>query len=214
MPSDGAGSIMAPMGRRPTQLAGFTLVEILVVVAIVVVLVALILPVFVNAREAAKQAPCISNLRQIGMAMLMYKSDFGELAPQLSHVHPTYVPNPAIFVCPLDPEEGKREGDDYMEGDRHLPSGVSYTYIPNWKYALKLGWWNPQPRYGHGKWEGSTPLAMCHWHWAGGRPWRRDLDLSSWGENPKGWALVLAADGSVHKVRAETPVTELSPSCY
>jgi len=202
------------MAHRDGATTGFTLIEILVVIAIIVVLVALILPAFTKARGMGGEAPCMSNLRQIGMAMSMYRSDFGELAPHLSSLHPTYVPNPTVFVCPADPAEGKREGDDYMEGSLYLPSGVSYTYIPNWKYAAELGWWNPRPRYGPGKWQGSTPLAMCHWHWAKGRKWRKELDLPSWGSNPKGWVLVLAAEGSVHKVRAETPATEFSPAHY
>ena len=183
-------------------------------IAIIALLVALVLPVFSKAREAAKQAPCMGNLHQIGMAMAMYKTDFGDLAPQLSSLYPTYTPNPMLFICPADAFSGQHDGDDYMEGNLNLPSGVSYTYIPNWKHAHQLGWWNPKPRYGEGKWESSTPLAMCHWHWAAGRAWRKELDIPSWGGDAKGWVLVLAADASVHKVRAETSANDFSPDCY
>lgn len=55
--------------------AGFTLIEILVVLAIIAVLAALLLPVFSSAKASAKQSVCLTQLRQIGVATLMYTSD-------------------------------------------------------------------------------------------------------------------------------------------
>jgi prepilin-type N-terminal cleavage/methylation domain-containing protein len=202
------------MGTKTGKPFGFTLIETLVVIAIITTLAALILTAFFTVRSAARRAACTGSLRQIGLAMSMYRADFGQFPPHLSSLHPTYVPDPRIFLCSADPYEGQHDGGDYMEGNLYLPSGVSYTYIPNWKYAYELGWWNCPPRYGDGKWKDLTPLAMCHWHWARGRKWIKDLDQASWGEEPKGWVLVLAAGGSVHRVRAEASVTEFSPSQY
>jgi len=54
---------------------GFTLVELLVALAIVAVLVAIILPVVSKSRDKAKDAKCLSNLRQIGMAVRLYAND-------------------------------------------------------------------------------------------------------------------------------------------
>jgi len=54
---------------------GYTLVEILVVIAIVAILAAIILPVFAKARGKARQTQCLSNLRQIGAALTMYTDD-------------------------------------------------------------------------------------------------------------------------------------------
>jgi prepilin-type N-terminal cleavage/methylation domain-containing protein len=66
---------------------GFTLVELLVVIAVIAVLAALLFSVFAQAREKARQAGCLSNLKQMGTALVLYLQDYDE----------TYVggPNPS-----------------------------------------------------------------------------------------------------------------------
>jgi prepilin-type N-terminal cleavage/methylation domain-containing protein/prepilin-type processing-associated H-X9-DG protein len=57
---------------------GFTLIELLVVIAIIAILAAILFPVFAKAREKARQSTCSSNLKQLGLSMLMYAQDYDE----------------------------------------------------------------------------------------------------------------------------------------
>lgn len=57
---------------------GFTLIELLVVIAIIAILAAILFPVFAKAREKARSASCMSNMKNIGLAVNMYKQDYDE----------------------------------------------------------------------------------------------------------------------------------------
>src|SRR5215510_5765137 len=59
----------------------FTLIELLVVIAIIGILAALLFPVFSRARERARQTACLSNIKQIGAALLLYAHDYDEVMP-------------------------------------------------------------------------------------------------------------------------------------
>ncbi len=63
---------------------GFTLIELLVVIAIIAILASILFPVFARAREQARKAACASNLKQIGLAFLMYAQDYDEALPPFS----------------------------------------------------------------------------------------------------------------------------------
>src|SRR5437588_7739 len=60
---------------------GFTLIELLVVIAIIAILAAILFPVFARARENARRTACISNVKQIGLAWMMYVQDYDETFP-------------------------------------------------------------------------------------------------------------------------------------
>ena len=69
--------------RSRNIIAGFTLIEILVVIAIIAILAAILFPVFAKVREKARQTSCASNLKQIGLAITQYVQDNDEIYPAI-----------------------------------------------------------------------------------------------------------------------------------
>ena len=61
----------------------FTLIELLVVIAIIAILAAILFPVFARAREAARKISCVSNVKQLATATLMYVQDYDETFPAM-----------------------------------------------------------------------------------------------------------------------------------
>jgi prepilin-type N-terminal cleavage/methylation domain-containing protein/prepilin-type processing-associated H-X9-DG protein len=98
---------------RGRNLKGFTLIELLVVIAIIAILAAILFPVFAQAREKARQASCLSNMKQLSLAAMMYNQDYDETFP-LGFSDPNwvngtwpvmispYVKNLQVFACPSD----------------------------------------------------------------------------------------------------------------
>ncbi len=97
--------------RERRRTGGFTLVELLVVIAVIALLAAILFPVFASAREKARQASCASNMKQMGLAVTMYLQDFDECIPLAAtatassflnwhHLVDPYVRNKQVWVCP------------------------------------------------------------------------------------------------------------------
>lgn len=97
---------------------GFTLIELLVVIAIIAILAAMLLPVLSKAREAARSAVCKSNLRQTGLALMLYANDFGG-----------YIPKNYYWIGSGDPPLGGNNEYTWAFVLLH------YNYIPNYKAA-------------------------------------------------------------------------------
>ena len=72
-------------GLVATRRRGFTLIELLVVIAIIGILAAMVFPVFARARESARKAVCLSNIKNINLAIQMYLSDYDDMFPPREH---------------------------------------------------------------------------------------------------------------------------------
>jgi len=119
---------------------GFTLIELLVVIAIISILAAILFPVFARARENARKAACMSNLKQIGLGMMMYIQDFDETFPVAYQswvptdrmywyqILDPYIKNQQVFVCPTAGQIIKSDGTTVQ-----YSGGYGYNVSGTWR---------------------------------------------------------------------------------
>jgi prepilin-type N-terminal cleavage/methylation domain-containing protein/prepilin-type processing-associated H-X9-DG protein len=124
--------------------SGFTLIELLVVIAIVAILAAILLPTLSKAREKARQASCMNNLRQIGLANGMYCQDYdstGDLVVvpggnsyNWKTMLTPYIKDVKVLACPTDDATNKGSGTSYAINSH------GRTFLHQLKYPSKKVW--------------------------------------------------------------------------
>jgi prepilin-type N-terminal cleavage/methylation domain-containing protein/prepilin-type processing-associated H-X9-DG protein len=126
--------------RIPKLNKGFTLIELLVVIAIIGILAGILLPVLSRARESARRTQCASNVKQIGMGLIMYANENSEAFPvsttapvamtSLKLLFPNYVSDPRTFNCPSDTSVTAASNADMNDttGDAFDKDECSYGY--------------------------------------------------------------------------------------
>lgn len=139
---------------------GFTLIELLVVIAIITILAAILFPVLAESRESGRQTVCLSNMRQIGMAMRMYVSDNDETWFPASTLEPLPGwPHPQKIWIGYDnsnyPLDGCFYGRVYEPAQRAPRPGLIDPYIRNegvkrcpsmpsrWQMSYAFNWFSP-----------------------------------------------------------------------
>jgi prepilin-type N-terminal cleavage/methylation domain-containing protein/prepilin-type processing-associated H-X9-DG protein len=144
------------------QKHGFTLIELLVVIAIIAILAAILFPVFAQAREKARQASCMNNLKQLATGMLMYSDDNENLFPPVLGRQPgerfiypmtwmarlqPYLKNTSVLV---DPSSGHTNQDWNSSGDLL----ANYSFPPSQRATGHLATIVTAEPFGTAMWEG------------------------------------------------------------
>lgn len=141
----------------------FTLIELLVVIAIISIIAAILFPVFARARENARRTSCLSNLKQMGLGIMMYTQDYDEMYPPayISSSAPTpfgnsdwdwkkiiypYVKNQQLFVCPSKTStmniDFMNYGINQSVTANHTPMSIAGMNSPASKYlVMDSGHW-------------------------------------------------------------------------
>jgi prepilin-type N-terminal cleavage/methylation domain-containing protein/prepilin-type processing-associated H-X9-DG protein len=168
---------------RRTQ-KGFTLIELLTVIAIIAILASILFPTFARAREKGRQTSCLSNEKQIGLALQMYSSDYDTIMvisdtgtdatdspPYWYQLINSYVKNGQVFICPsdVDPETGAVSSYRFAAGsfgqeesaypDPSKSSNPAAILLGECQGSQGTKTWTGNPMASDGTWTGTAGTA-------------------------------------------------------